>query len=215
MESENTNSIPKEVRKEYVELNIFDCKSCGHKGFESATGNKHEETCLSKTAVFLSKAKINQSEENNKDHEQFEDLQFFLFFFIFLSFFMLLLYSCCLVSFSVEDSLVCGCNLKKIDLYIAPGCLICGSCGKILTRSTICYHVDNCFRLSDVGRKVFPVNFIRNESVNVDANKEEAFPLHFVLSNVRFELFDICLFFTFILNILTNYLLILDIYIYI
>lgn len=46
--------------KEYVEMNVFDCKACGRKGFEKYIGTKHEEKCLSKTAVFISKVKTNQ-----------------------------------------------------------------------------------------------------------------------------------------------------------
>lgn len=87
----------------------------------------------------------------------------------------------------MEDCLVCGCNLKKMDLYIAPGCLICGKCGDILTRSTICYHVDNCFQLGDATLRIEVGNGDENIPYNnvIDENGDK-FPLNIIFSNVEF-----------------------------
>lgn len=58
--TQDTKSKDEVKEKEYEEMNVFDCKACGRKGFEKYVGPKHEETCLSKTAVFISKVKIDE-----------------------------------------------------------------------------------------------------------------------------------------------------------
>lgn len=68
--------IFKENMKKYVEFNFFECKSCGCKGFECSEETKHEEKCLSKTVVFISKIKNNQRLEENIDLSQHQKLLF-------------------------------------------------------------------------------------------------------------------------------------------
>lgn len=98
----------------------------------------------------------------------------------------------------MEDSIVCGYDLRKTVLYLAPECYMCGNCRKIFTRSTICYHVDNCFLLKNGNRKIG----IGNSSANVSrkGNNDENgdnFPLHIILSNVEFILNIYIFLFTF------------------
>lgn len=68
------SSISKEVRKEYVEVKVFDCKSCGRKGLERSNGIKHEEECISKSVVFIGEKKTKQAEKGNVDSQKFEKL---------------------------------------------------------------------------------------------------------------------------------------------
>lgn len=90
----------------------------------------------------------------------------------------------------MEDSLVCGYNLKKIDLFLAPECFICGNCRKIFTRSTICYHVDNCFLLMNGNRKIGIGNASGNISTKgSNGKKDEKFPVHIIFSNIEFILY--------------------------
>lgn len=81
------SSIDDESGKEYVEANFFDCKSCGHKGFERSTGTKHDKTCLSKTVAFISKTKPNQAEKGKKDLEKYEIFFFFILIYMLFNFF--------------------------------------------------------------------------------------------------------------------------------
>lgn len=86
MKQENKSSISKEEGKEYVEVRVYDCKSCGRKGFESSVGIKHEEKCLSKTAVFVGRKKTNQIEKRKVDSEKYDKLPFLFLIFFFLIF---------------------------------------------------------------------------------------------------------------------------------
>lgn len=49
-----------------MEENFYDCKSCGCKGFRDRKEPLHEEICLSKTVMFMSKTKNNTKRENDK-----------------------------------------------------------------------------------------------------------------------------------------------------
>lgn len=89
MADNNTNSIADETGKTYVGVTVFDCKSCGRKGFESSMGKKHAETCLSKTVVFISKMKTNKAVEHIMTDVKYENLlllyiyYYYCFFFLF------------------------------------------------------------------------------------------------------------------------------------
>lgn len=83
MKQEDKSSISKEEEKEYVKVRVYDCKSCGRKGFECSVTTKHEEKCLSKTAMFVSKIKTIQAEEGEKNSEKYEKLSFLFLIIIF------------------------------------------------------------------------------------------------------------------------------------
>lgn len=94
----------------------------------------------------------------------------------------------------IEDSLVCGYNLNRIDLYLAPGCLICGRCKRIFTRSKICYHVDICFHHKPIPGEIIPVDDNTDESGEIYIDENDEFPLNIILSNVRFVFYTIYFF---------------------
>lgn len=89
------NCITKESGKKFVEVNFFDCKSCGRKGFERSMGSKHEEKCLSKTVVFMGRKKANQTEKGNVGSEKYDKLPYLFLIFFFLNFY------CCSLMFDL------------------------------------------------------------------------------------------------------------------